>query len=98
MQSVASAIFFPGSSAVTEPERGVLGIEDSPKPPPQRVTLTWPLIGRARAVHLLAVGASKQRAVADGLAAATDLARYPTHGLRLGAAAAHWWLDDAAAR
>jgi len=92
-----TASLFPGALALAERQRWVLGIEDSPKPPPQRVTLTWPLIGRARAVHLLAVGASKQRAVEDGVAAATDLARYPTHGLRLGAAAAHWWLDDASA-
>lgn len=92
-----TASLFPGASALAERERWVLGIEDSPKPPPQRVTLTWPLIGRARAVHLLAAGASKRQAVADGLGAPNNLARYPTHGTRLGAAQAHWWLDAAAA-
>ena len=92
-----TASLFPGASALAERHRWVLGVEDSPKPPAQRVTLTWPMIGLAREVHLLAVGPSKRRAVADGLAAPTDLSRYPTHGLRLGSAAANWWLDDAAA-
>ena len=54
-------------------------------------------MGRARAVHLLVVGALKRQAVADGLAASTNVSRYPTHGLRLGTAPSHWWLDNAAA-
>ena len=92
-----TASLFPGASALAECDRWVLGVEDSPKPPTRRVTLTWPLMGRARAVHLLVVGALKRQAVADGLAASTNVSRYPTHGLRLGTAPSHWWLDNAAA-
>lgn len=91
-----TASLFPGAAALVERDRWVVGIEDSPKPPARRVTFTWPLIGRAGAVHLLALGDGKRQAVADGVTATTDLGRFPTHGLRSGRAPSHWWLDAAA--
>lgn len=52
-------------------------IENSPKPPPTRVTLGYPVIAAARQVWVLASGAGKETALRDSLAAQgnTPLAR-----------------------
>lgn len=42
---------------------GIVGITDSPKPPPQRVTWTYPTINASEQVWLIAVGQSKSEAV-----------------------------------
>ncbi|WP_080794827.1 6-phosphogluconolactonase [Corynebacterium pacaense] len=63
---------FPHTAAVTETERRVLPIFDSPKPPAERVTLTLPAVHSAARVWLLVSGAEKAEAAAaivDGAAA-----------------------------
>ncbi|MDT5019961.1 MAG: 6-phosphogluconolactonase, partial [Mycobacterium sp.] len=55
---------FPDTPAVRETTRLVVDVEDSPKPPPQRITLTLPAIQRSREVWLLVSGAEKAKAVA----------------------------------
>src|SRR6185369_12096427 len=59
---------FPETPAVLETNRLVVGVEDSPKPPPRRITLTLPAVHRSREVWLIVAGASK----ADAVAAAVD--------------------------
>lgn len=44
---------FPGHPLLDEAELFVASIEDSPKPPPQRITLTYPVVNNAAAVSLL---------------------------------------------
>ena len=61
-----TASLFPGHLLVTEPAPGrlVLPISDSPKPPPERVTLTFEAIAAAPQVWAVVTGAGKADAVA----------------------------------
>jgi 6-phosphogluconolactonase len=58
------ASLFPGAPtlAVLAPEL-CLGVHDSPKPPPERITLSLPVLRAAQRCVLLATGASKADAV-----------------------------------
>jgi 6-phosphogluconolactonase len=61
------ASLFPGAATLDAGEDAVcLGVSDSPKPPPERITLSLAVLRAARECVLLATGASK----ADALAAA----------------------------
>lgn len=86
---------FPHTAAVRETARYVVAVTDSPKPPPQRITLTLPAVRRARQVWLVVAGAEKADAVAAavGGAAAEDI---PAAGA-IGTEATVWLLDAAAA-
>jgi 6-phosphogluconolactonase len=58
------ASLFPDSAALQAAERSVcLPITDSPKPPPERITLSLPVLLAARGCLLLATGAAKADAV-----------------------------------
>jgi 6-phosphogluconolactonase len=54
---------FPGHPALGEERRWVVPVEDSPKPPPRRVTLTLPALEAAGLVVVIALGRSKAAAV-----------------------------------
>jgi len=55
---------FPGHPAVEETKRLVVAVHGAPKPPPDRVTFTFPLLHAARRIVLLAAGAEKLDAMA----------------------------------
>jgi len=58
------ASLFPGAPALEADERAVcLGVTDSPKRPPQRITLSLGMLRAARACILLATGPGKADAV-----------------------------------
>ncbi len=58
------ASLFPGAPTLDAGERELcLGVGDSPKPPPERITLSLPMLRAARHCLLLATGASKADAV-----------------------------------
>ncbi len=86
---------FPDSAAVQETQRWVVGVTDSPKPPPRRITLTLPAVARSREVWLVVSGEGKADAVAAALggAKAVDI---PAAGAA-GRDATVWLLDEAAA-
>ncbi|OJX63355.1 MAG: 6-phosphogluconolactonase [Micrococcales bacterium 73-13] len=65
------ASIFPGMPAVREREAAVLPVRHSPKPPPERLTLTIPVINSAARVAVLATGAEKASAVGLALAGAS---------------------------
>ncbi|MEY7976493.1 6-phosphogluconolactonase [Streptomyces pilosus] len=89
------ASLFPGLPAVRETERTVVGVQDAPKPPPTRITLTLPAIRAAREVWLLAAGEDKAEAAATALSG-TDGPRVPA-ALATGRTHTLWLLDRAAA-
>ena len=86
---------FPHTDAVREEHRFVVAVEDSPKPPPVRITLTLPAIRRAQHVWLLVSGANKAAAVAAAVGGA-DADDVPSAGA-LGTESTVWFLDAGAA-
>jgi 6-phosphogluconolactonase len=88
---------FPDTPAVRESTRMVVAVEDSPKPPPQRITLTLPAIQRSREVWLMVSGAAKADAAAAAIGGAQP-ASIPAAGA-IGLETTLWLLDkDAAAK
>jgi 6-phosphogluconolactonase len=86
---------FPDTPAVRETSRMVIGVADSPKPPPRRITLTLPAIQRSREVWLIVSGAAKADAVAAAVGGA-DPVDVPAAGA-VGRDATVWLLDEEAA-
>jgi 6-phosphogluconolactonase len=86
---------FPDTPAVRETGRFALGVPDSPKPPPQRITLTLPAIQRSREVWLVVSGAGKADAVAAAIGGAKP-EDVPAAGA-VGRDETVWLLDEDAA-
>lgn len=86
---------FPHTAATAEETAAVVAVEDSPKPPPRRITLTFPVINRSREVWFLVSGAEKAEAVAAAHRGA-DRADWPCAGAH-GTERTVWFLDPAAA-
>ncbi|OVA04762.1 Glucosamine/galactosamine-6-phosphate isomerase [Macleaya cordata] len=61
------ASLFPGHPLVNEKERWVTFIKDSPKPPPERITFTFPVINSSAYIALVVVGAGKSEVVGKAL-------------------------------
>lgn len=86
---------FPHTPAVRETTRLVVSVDDSPKPPPERITLTLPAVQRAREVWTMVSGAEKADAVAAAVGGA-DPVEVPAAGA-VGRENTVWFLDSEAA-
>lgn len=91
---------FPGHPQLTA-EGAVVGVTDSPKPPPERVTLTFATTSAATAVWFLVSGEAKADAVRRALAPegtieGATLQETPARGAA-GISETTWFLDKAAA-
>jgi 6-phosphogluconolactonase len=66
------ASLFPGAPTLDAGEQALaLGVHESPKPPPERITLSLAVLRAARRCVLLATGAGKADAIAAALAEPT---------------------------
>ncbi|KAJ2487442.1 suppressor of los1-1 [Coemansia sp. RSA 2050] len=87
---------FPGHPQVKEKSKWVTFIDDSPKPPASRITLTIPVLNRARNVAFVVTGGSKcdtVKLIVDGRDMSLPAAHVaPSEG------SLYWFLDDATAK
>lgn len=65
------ASLFPGASTLRGEHPAAIGVRDSPKPPPERITLSMQTLQGARVCLLLAAGAGKAEAIRGMLGAAS---------------------------
>ncbi|KAK9669428.1 hypothetical protein RND81_13G129200 [Saponaria officinalis] len=61
------ASLFPGHPLVNEDKKWVTFIKDSPKPPPERITFTFPVINSSAYIALAIIGAGKAGIVKTAL-------------------------------
>ncbi|XP_066353704.1 LOW QUALITY PROTEIN: probable 6-phosphogluconolactonase 3, chloroplastic [Miscanthus floridulus] len=61
------ASLFPGHPVVNENQKWVTFVKDSPKPPPERITFTFPVINSSAHIALVVTGAGKAGAVHKAL-------------------------------
>ncbi len=85
------ASLFPGNPATRETARLVAKVHDAPKPPPDRVTLTFPVLNAARETLVVAAGTGKAAIVGRIFSAPGDLPAQRLSG------SPRWLLDRAAA-
>jgi 6-phosphogluconolactonase len=90
------ASLFPKYPQVHETERACVELFDSPKPPPVRITMTFPTLNRAEAVWFLVSGEEKSDAVARALADDGTIDETPALGVR-GLQDTVWLIDQQAA-
>lgn len=89
------ASLFPGRDELAVRESSVVPVADSPKPPPDRISFTLPVITSARQVWFVVAGADKHQAAVLGRQADRD-PLIPASWVR-GSDQTVWWLDRAAA-
>ena len=90
------ASLFPGHSQLDVDDAIAVPVTDSPKPPPDRITLTFGALNRSGEVWFVVSGEGKADAVARALADGTDLHDIPAVAVT-GQDSTVWFLDEAAA-
>ena len=88
------ASLFPGHPGLAD-ERPALAVRSSPKPPPVRISMSFPTLARARETWFLVTGDAKATAARQALGGA-DRTLVPAAGVR-GRERTLWFLDTAAA-
>jgi len=89
------ASLFPEQAGIREKELTVVGVRNSPKPPPARLSLTLPTINTANEVWMVVAGDDKAGAVGLALAGANPV-QVPAAGPR-GRFQTLWLIDEDAA-
>ena len=89
------ASLFPDRPEILITDRAAVGVRDSPKPPPDRVTVTRPVINGSKRVWLVLAGADKAAALGLALAGAS-YASVPAAGAK-GRKRTVFFVDEAAA-
>jgi len=87
---------FPDHALLKETSRFVAPISDSPKPPPCRITLTYPMINAAKCAVFVSTGASKA-SVLQQVLERSPKEPLPAARVKPAKGELHWFIDDAAA-
>ncbi len=95
-QDAHVASLFPGFDQLAVTDRAVVPVTGAPKPPPERVSLTYAALNRARSVWFVVSGEGKAEAVAATLAEEGDVQHTPARGA-CGEEDTVFFLDTAAA-
>jgi 6-phosphogluconolactonase len=89
------ASLFPDRAEIQITDRSVVGVRDSPKPPPERITMTRPVLNSSKRVWLVLSGTDKAAALGLALAGAS-YASVPAAGAK-GRKRTTFFVDQAAA-
>lgn len=92
------ASLFPNRPELAESKRWILPIANSPKPPPERITMTMPVINAAKDVIIYAPGEGKSEIVQRALEVQALPGALPVQGVRPSAGSLKWIVDVAAAQ
>ncbi len=92
-----TASLFPGTAALHEKSRLVVANRGT-KPPPQRLTFTYPLINSARQIMFLVAGSDKAEALRDVLSGQATIEERPAVGVRPAEGEVCWMVDREAMR
>ncbi|XP_076000120.1 6-phosphogluconolactonase [Genypterus blacodes] len=87
---------FPDQPVLQETEKIVAPVSNSPKPPPQRVTMTFPVVNAARCVAFVSTGGSKAAVLKEVLEGSEGPA-LPAARVAPSKGELFWLLDDPAA-
>jgi 6-phosphogluconolactonase len=90
------ASLFPGFEQLHEDDRDCVEVFDSPKPPPVRISMTFPALNHTESVWFLVSGQEKSDAVARARADEGTIDETPARGVR-GRQETLWLLDEPAA-
>ena len=90
------ASLFPGFPQLDVDDAVAVAVTDSPKPPPERISLTYGALNRSSEVWFVVAGEGKAEAVAKALADGTDRHDIPAVGVT-GQDKTVWFLDEGAA-
>ncbi|KAK1325249.1 hypothetical protein QJS10_CPA01g02495 [Acorus calamus] len=91
------ASLFPGHPLVKENQRWVTFIKESPKPPPQRITFTFPVINSSSYIAQVVCGSNKAAAVHNALGTEKTSDPLPAAMVNPRDGELTWFLDEAAA-
>jgi 6-phosphogluconolactonase len=92
-----TASLFPNHPLLQENNRWVAPVFDSPKPPPERITLTLPVLNNARQVSFMAAGAGKAEVLPQLVGEAASTPALPARRVCPTNGGLDWFLDEAAA-
>ncbi|KAL4288341.1 hypothetical protein AHAS_Ahas19G0276500 [Arachis hypogaea] len=90
------ASLFPGHPLLKENKKWVTFIKDSPKPPPERITFTFPVINSSAYTALVVTGAGKSDAVHSALRGSQNSPKLPV-AMVSPEGELKWFLDKGAA-
>ena len=92
-----TASLFPNTAALDIEDRTVVA-SHAPKPPVNRITLTFPVLLQARAIRVLVTGADKAATLSTVLHGPPDARRWPAQRLAAARGDLRWLVDSAASR